>query len=135
MKKSDKEIKIILKWVEKAENDLVNAEHTLTLTNNCPYDTVCYHSQQCAEKYLKALLIYEGIKPPKIHDLSELIALHPQRDTLELELEGYEILMLYAVDVKYPGFSEEPTRDEAEMSVNVAKNIRDNIRKRLSSIL
>jgi len=27
-------------WIEKAENDLINAEHTLTLQDDCPFDTV-----------------------------------------------------------------------------------------------
>lgn len=44
-------------WVAKAEHDLRNAEYVLTLTEACPTDTVCFHSQQCAEKYLKALLV------------------------------------------------------------------------------
>ena len=44
-------------WVEMAEADLRNAEHTLTLEEHCPFNTVCFHAQQCAEKYLKAFLI------------------------------------------------------------------------------
>ena len=43
----------VRQWVAKAENDLRNAEHTLTLQEECPFDTVCFHAQQCAEKYLK----------------------------------------------------------------------------------
>jgi len=44
-------------WVRKAENDLLNAHNTLlTLGQNCPYDTVCFHGQQAVEKYIKALL-------------------------------------------------------------------------------
>ena len=40
----------IRQWVEKAEHDLRNAECVLTLEKDCPADTVCFHSQQCAEK-------------------------------------------------------------------------------------
>ena len=52
-----------------------NAEHTLTMGEDCPYDTVCFHTQQCVEKYLKALLTYLSIDFPKIHDVGELSAL------------------------------------------------------------
>jgi len=45
----------IRRWVEKAENDLRNGEYVLTLEEECPTDTVCFHAHQCAEKYLKAL--------------------------------------------------------------------------------
>ena len=47
----------VSQWVEKAEHDLTTAEHTLTLLKDCPFDTVCFHAQQCAEKYLKGFLV------------------------------------------------------------------------------
>ena len=51
----------VRRWIEKAEDDLRNAEHTLTLKEDCPYGTICFHAQQCVEKYLKALLAKEGV--------------------------------------------------------------------------
>ncbi|MSU80013.1 MAG: HEPN domain-containing protein [Gemmataceae bacterium] len=41
-------------WIIKADNDLKNAAHTLKLGEEGPTDTVCFHCQQCVEKYLKA---------------------------------------------------------------------------------
>jgi HEPN domain-containing protein len=41
----------VRRWVKKAENDFRNAEYVLTLEENCPFDTVCYHCQQCAEMF------------------------------------------------------------------------------------
>jgi len=32
-------------------------------------DNVCFHCQQCAEKYLKALLIKYGGEPEKTHKM------------------------------------------------------------------
>jgi len=46
--------RVVAEWVRKAENDIRNAEYTLTMGEDCPYDTVCFHAQQCVEKYLKA---------------------------------------------------------------------------------
>ncbi len=63
------------RWVEKAENDLRNAEHTLTLKPDCPFDRVAFHAQQCTEKYLKALLVRHGIHFPLTHDLRLLLQL------------------------------------------------------------
>ncbi len=40
---------VVRQWVEKADNDLRTAAHTLTLVENCPTDTVCFHAQQCVE--------------------------------------------------------------------------------------
>ena len=68
-------LEIVSQWVEKAEHDLRNAEHTLTLQEDCPFDTVCYHAQQCAEKYLKAFLISKSQDFPRTHDLRLLLQL------------------------------------------------------------
>lgn len=43
-------VAVVRQWVQKAENDLRNAKHTLTMGEDCPYDTVCFHAQQCVEK-------------------------------------------------------------------------------------
>ncbi len=45
---------VVHEWTIKAENDLKNASHTLKLGKECPTDTVCFHAQQCVEKYMKA---------------------------------------------------------------------------------
>jgi HEPN domain-containing protein len=53
---------VVREWVDKAENDLKNAAHTLKMGEKCPTDTVCFHAQQCVEKYLKAFLVYSSIE-------------------------------------------------------------------------
>jgi HEPN domain-containing protein len=69
----EKLIAVCAEWLAKAENDLTNAAHTLKLGASCPTDTVCFHAQQCVEKYLKALLVVEGIDFPKTHDLEATV--------------------------------------------------------------
>ncbi len=73
MRGDDLVSKVVAEWTAKAENNLKNAAHTLKLGEDCPTDTVCFHAQQCVEKYLKALLVCLRIDFPKAHDLSELI--------------------------------------------------------------
>jgi HEPN domain-containing protein len=46
---------VVRRWITKAEHDLRIAEHALTLGEECPFDMVCFHAQQCAEKYLTSL--------------------------------------------------------------------------------
>ena len=53
MSVSPENLQVARQWIEKAEHDLKNAEHTLTLEENCPFDTVCFHAQQCTEKVLE----------------------------------------------------------------------------------
>lgn len=46
-------------WGRKAEHDLLNIQNNLA-ASNVPWDTVCFHAQQAAEKLLKAFLIHHG---------------------------------------------------------------------------
>jgi HEPN domain-containing protein len=57
---------LIKNWIAKAESDLKTAEDELS-TEKPATDTICFHAQQCVEKYLKAYLIH--IK----NDLGKLI--------------------------------------------------------------
>jgi HEPN domain-containing protein len=39
------------------------------------YNQVCFHSQQCAEKAIKGLLLLQGTTPPRTHRLGDLLTL------------------------------------------------------------
>jgi len=66
------EIQIAGQWLAKAEYDLLNADNNLA-ANQVPYDTVCFHCQQAAEKLLKAFLIGNGQPAAHTHDLFLLL--------------------------------------------------------------
>ena len=85
-------IVLLREWIAKAENDLTNAAHTLTLGKDCPTDTVCFHAQQCVEKYIKALLVFLGATFPKTHDIAELRALLPPKLRPKLTVKVQERL-------------------------------------------
>jgi HEPN domain-containing protein len=54
-------------WGQKAEGDYIAAE-TLRQAENPVYDAICFHAQQCVEKYLKAWLVQQEIDFPRTHD-------------------------------------------------------------------
>jgi HEPN domain-containing protein len=89
--------------VRKAEGDYVLA--TQNFASDRPvYDGVCFHCQQCAEKYLKALLQELGLASTRTHDLESLrVQLLPHHPSLRPFRRGLEFLTSYAVDVRYPG--------------------------------
>ena len=127
-------LSLVRQWVKKAEEDLRTAEHTLTLEDDCPYGAVCFHAQQCAEKYLKALLVLHSIPFPKIHDLLELLPLVLKTITLSLELADVATVNRYAIEGRYPGDWEPITREDAEAAVKVARRIREEVRKHLPAV-
>src|SRR5271168_2534715 len=91
------------KWVQKAEQDWQVA-HKLGDENLPPRDIVCFHCQQAAEKYLKALLQENGLVVPKTHEVADIIdLLVPGDATLARLRRQADSLTQYAVDYRYPG--------------------------------
>ena len=126
-------IAVAREWMTKAENDLKTAVHTLDLGEECPTDMVCFHAQQCVEKYLKAVLVLDGIDFPKIHDIGELVTLLPQESVnLDITVEEQRRLTEYATVTRYPGDYEPISLVEAREAVEIAKRIRGKIRPLLS---
>jgi HEPN domain-containing protein len=59
-------VEILRQWVRKAEHDIEATRRIMAIEEGCPFDTVCFHCQQAAEKYLKCPLTYLGIQAPRI---------------------------------------------------------------------
>ena len=131
MHETEKVIRVVSEWVEKAENDLKNAAHTLKMGTDCPTDTVCFHAQQVVEKYLKALLVSRGISFPKIHDIEELVTLLPARGRPELSEAEQDRLTDYATVTRYPGDDEPISLTEARAAVKLAHRVRSAVRRLL----
>jgi HEPN domain-containing protein len=120
---------VILQWVEKAEHDLTTASYTLRLRANCPTDTVCFHAQQCVEKYLKALLVLNNVEFGRTHHISALLTLLPPSIRPEMTPEEQERFTEYAVTTRYPGDYDPITREEAKQAVQIARRVRNQTRR------
>ena len=53
-------------WVAKADADLATAQREAAVDEAPDFDAVCFHAQQCAEKYLKAVMVESGMRVPHI---------------------------------------------------------------------
>jgi HEPN domain-containing protein len=124
-------ITVVRAWVGKAENDLKNAAHTLKLGTDCPTDTVCFHAQQCVEKYIKALLVFRTIPFPKTHDIRTLRALLPPRLRPKLDRKLQDELTAYAADRRYPEMGPDIALLEARHAVAIARRVRKEVRAHL----
>lgn len=71
---------LVKSWLRKADSDLTNAR--LCLGAEKSLDTVCFHAQQAAEKYLKAYLSHYQISFPPLHNLEKLIELCLSKDAV-----------------------------------------------------
>jgi len=131
MLEREKILKIAQEWIGKAENDLTNAVNTLKMGKRGPTDTVCFHAQQCVEKYLKATLVWKGIDFPKTHNISELMALIPAGVCLPIENKEQDRLTEYATVTRYPGAYEPISLDEARKAVALSRRVRKAARQSL----
>ena len=93
-------------WVTKAEADFATMQRECQATENPNYDGVCFHAQQCAEKYLKARLCETEVSFSKIHDLVALLEQVIEAEpTWEAFREDLAYLSGFAVTFRYPGES------------------------------
>jgi HEPN domain-containing protein len=116
-------------WVKKAEADhrtitaLVRRKHP-------DHDVVCFHAQQCAEKYLKGLMEELGLAVPKTHDLDLLLpALLPHHPSLRALRRGLTFLNNFAVAVRYPGY------DASRRQAEAARRWEDRVRTAARALL
>ncbi len=117
-------------WILKAEGDWRTMRREAVVTDGPNYDAVCFHAQQCVEKYLKALLFESEIQFPKIHDLGKLLSLlreaYPQLQDLS---DKALVLTAFAVEFRYPG--ELAEIDDSKEAVTYCSEIRDVLRSLL----
>ena len=119
---------LTLERVRKAESDWVSIKRLQypSLTPDV-YEPICFHAQQCIEKYLKAWLQEANVPIPRTHDLNELLALivpsQPDWDAWQIDFSAFEP---YAVDARYPGYL--TTDEKVEHAVQVCTEVRAAIR-------
>jgi HEPN domain-containing protein len=121
---------ITQEWIDKAEGDWSTANREYRVRKNPNYDAVCFHAQQCAEKYLKAYMQEKGIGFRKIHDLeillNDILSIEPAWTTLRNSLI---VLTSYAVEYRYPGMA--TLKTEAKQAIHHCRLVRKVVRQSL----
>ncbi len=118
-----------LAWAAKAEEDYTAARLVLKLRKPLAFIS-CFHSQQCAEKYLKAVLVARKKEFPKIHDLVKIKSLCEDTGLLvPVSDKLLQDLTMYATEIRYPGFP--AARQDAKEAIVTTKIVRRFVRKLL----
>ena len=94
------------------------------------YDAACFHTQQCAEKYLKAWLDHAELVVEKTHHLINLLnRILPVEPDLLVLADDLKVLNDYAVSTRYPGMTADKT--EAKTAIRHCKTVRARVREAL----
>ena len=91
-------------------------------------DSIAFHCQQAAEKYLKALLVSLQVEFPKTHDLEELLdVLSTVAADVASDLEGVKFLSPFGVKIRYPGDFPELLPGQERTAFQLANRARETI--------
>ncbi len=131
-----KEPASVARWIEYAEIDLTTIRASLAV-EHIPWAAVCFHAQQAAEKYLKALIIQRWERPERTHDVHAVLE---QCWRLGYSLDGLDddcvFLCRFAVDSRYPedDFAPRPfpSEEEGRHAVAAVNRIADAARSLLA---
>lgn len=122
-------------WLRKALGDLRSAKK-LAKGDDETLDTAAYHTQQCAEKALKAFLVFNKYSPKKTHDLEVLLELCVAVDQSLKNFEDEAISLIpYAVYTRYPDDYFTVTRVDVEAAIVVAEKILTKISNKITDAL
>lgn len=116
---------LVEEWVRNAEEDYAMAKRAQDPT---PYpNSICFHAQQCIEKYLKALLQAANLPVPRTHDVQELlrlsVSIHPAWRDWE---SAFSMFRAFAVDARYPGYA--ATAADAQHALETCSDVRHAVR-------
>jgi HEPN domain-containing protein len=119
-------------WLFKADHDLKSAEYLAGSPSDL-YDSAIYHTQQCAEKALKAFLAFNELPIEKSHNLIYLC-----QTALGINAEFTSLLDLaillnpYATIFRYPEGDLLPTEEELQTAIRAARSVLSFVIERIS---
>ena len=118
---------LTLEEIRAAEEDWATVQILQQALRRDVYHSICFHAQQCVEKYLKAWLQEANLRVPRTHDLNALldfiVPMHPEWRKWHTDFDTFEP---YAVDVRYGKHL--ATAAEVENAVRVCTEVRTAIR-------
>ena len=114
-------------WVAKAEDDYLAALDLARRRKRPLWSGVCFHAQQCAEKYLKARMEEAGLPLQRTHDLDALLNhILPIEPLWSAFRPALQTLTAYAVNFRYPGHN--ANKSHARRALPDCKSIRREVR-------
>ena len=119
--------------LKKADADLALVQYVLALEDKpIDIDIIFFHLQQAVEKYLKALVCYNGVHFEKIHDIDKIITIC-RYNSIDLPdyIDIFIELTPYAVEGRYAVISDD--MDDAEGYAKLLGQLRKFVSEALSS--
>lgn len=112
-------------WIAKADRDLKIGKDEF-VTEGPATDMICFHMQQCTEKYLKAFLIFNSREIRRTHIVEELI-----RECIEIDSDFQQLFEIrahtltdFAVELRYPSDVSLPSNEETKEAIDITEKVK-----------
>lgn len=126
--------KISEEWLKAAKDDLRVADKIIA--DEALTHMVAFHSQQCIEKSLKAVMEEYGIDLVKIHNLERLFAIVKNHVKIDVDIVLIEKMDKLYIDSRYPADfgllpDGKPTIEDAEEFYDAASSVYEVVKTNL----
>lgn len=130
--------KISEEWLKAAKDDLRVADKIIA--DEALTHMVAFHSQQCIEKSLKAVMEEYDIDLVKIHNLERLLAIVKNHIKFDVDIVLIEKMDKLYIDSRYPADfgllpDGKPTIEDAEEFYDVASSVYEVVKTNLENTL
>jgi HEPN domain-containing protein len=110
-------------WIAYAESDFAMASIGRA-NKKIKYENLCFHSQQAAEKAIKAILVFKGKKFPKSHSIKLLLdIIESSGENVPSVIKESDQLTDYAIESRYPGLHDTIDNKEYKESLKLAAKV------------
>jgi len=123
----------VRQWMAFAEEDLLLARHGLDLGERSPLRLIAYHAQQCAEKCLKAFLVWRQVDFPYTHNIALLLELVATQASWANDLKAASTLTPFAITARYLSEDLDVAWEEATEAIDIAERVHETVRLALES--
>ena len=131
---SEEKLEYIRNWVFRAREDFSVIESLEKSGLEFYTSTICFHSQQVVEKYLKAFLIFHDVDFPKTHDVDFLLSECKKLDE-ESFIFDLKSLTEFGVSVRYPDDFYIPGVKETKEYIEIAEGVKYAVELLLKAVL
>ena len=119
---------LTLEWIQRAEADYITVQQLLLAENPLLHNIICFHAQQCIEKYLKAWLQEANMPVLRTHNLEELLTLIVPTLPDWADWQP-DFKTKYAVEPRYPG--DPVTVENTQHASSICDEVRQAVRTQL----
>jgi HEPN domain-containing protein len=121
---NQEKVEYIKNWLFRANEDIAVIDNLINAGTENYTSTICFHSQQASEKFLKAFLVNHDVDFPRTHDLDFLLLECQKINTESFKNLNLKNLTEFGVSVRYPDDFYIPSVSEASEYHQIAKEIK-----------